>query len=141
LGTCGAAGTQSEASDLNDRDEVVGGTDTPAGQYRAFFKEAATLINEGFVDLGVLPGGNRSLALGVNNGPLIVGQSRTTSTGAVRAFLAAPCDGGMVRLSDKVSNGAGWTLVSAEDINEAGWIVGYGLYDGYTTAFVLTPNY
>jgi beta-lactamase class D len=34
----------------------------------------------------------------------------------------------------------GWTLVSAERINRAGWIVGYGTKAGQSRAFVLSPR-
>jgi hypothetical protein len=34
----------------------------------------------------------------------------------------------------------GWTLTSAERVNKAGWIAGYGTKNGQTRAFVLSPR-
>lgn len=36
-------------------------------------------------------------------------------------------------------SGTGWSLLEATDINDAGQIVGTGLYGGLTRAFLLTP--
>jgi hypothetical protein len=38
------------------------------------------------------------------------------------------------------TSGTGWELRSAQDINDAGQIVGEGMHDGRSTAFVLTPS-
>ena len=35
--------------------------------------------------------------------------------------------------------GAGWELIEATDINDAGQIVGYGRFQGRIRAFLLTP--
>jgi len=145
LGTGVGWSGASEATAINLLDEVVGATDTASGQYRAFWKSVFTEPGEGFLDLGVLPGGNRSIALGINNVGHIVGRSRTSPTGSDRAFICYNNFNGstqtMRNLNDLLSNPAGWVLYSAEEINDAGWIVGYGTYYGTPTTFVLAPNF
>ena len=133
---------QSEATDINDLDEVVGASDTASGQYRAFFKAVNTAVNSGFTDLGVLSGGNKSAALAINNVGHIVGWSRTTTTGSNRAFIFYNGGTSMVNLNSvTLVNGTGWVFQSAEEINDAGYIVGWGTKGGYTTAFILSPNF
>ncbi len=55
-----------------------------------------------------------------------------------RAFL---WDGTtMQNLNDLIPSNSGWVLISAEDINDAGWIVGYGSYNGALRGFLLQPT-
>ena len=42
-------------------------------------------------------------------------------------------------LNNLIDPKAGWRLVRAEDINENGWIVGTGWFNGNRRAFLLTP--
>jgi probable HAF family extracellular repeat protein len=141
LGTMDGGNGQSEATDLNNWDEIVGASDTGSG-YRAFFKAVNTDPNDGFTDLGVLPGGNKSIALGINNKGHIVGWSRTTSTGSNRAFIFYNSGSSMLNLnSQTLINGTGWVFLSAEEINDAGYIVGWGTKGGSITAFILSPNF
>lgn len=135
------AAANSEATAINDLNEIVGASDTAAGEYRAFYKAPSSEKNSGFTDLLTLANGNRSIALGINNVGHIVGSSRTTTTGANRAFIFYNTGTAMVDLNSLLSNGSGWTLVSAEEINDGGFIVGWGYYGGYKTAFILSPNF
>ncbi|MCL4199459.1 MAG: hypothetical protein KJZ69_18350 [Phycisphaerales bacterium] len=47
-------------------------------------------------------------------------------------------DGVIADLNDYVF-GTGWTLESAMDINEQGWIVGVGVFDGFKQGYVMIP--
>jgi probable HAF family extracellular repeat protein len=145
LGTIpGGLALDSEAMAINDvgpienPGEVVGGSVANNGQYHAFWKAANTGLNDGFVDLGVLPGHNYSVALGINQTGHIVGYSKGSGGNTQRAFISYN-NGTMVDLNTALLNGAGWTLYSAEAINNNGWIVGWGLYQSEYRAFVLTP--
>lgn len=97
------------------------------------------------------------MANAISANGLIVGMSRLKvgSSQVWRAFVASnagdPGAEALVNLNDStyvVVNGTygyattqGWTLVSAERINRAGWIAGYGTKStGQTRAFVLSPR-
>lgn len=77
----------------------------------------------GMIDLGVLSGGNSSVAYDINDLGHAVGASDVMpGTGIQSAFVWRP-DGGMLALSD-LSNGLGFSVALA--INENGDIVGQG---------------
>jgi probable HAF family extracellular repeat protein len=144
---------QSGATGINARGQVVGYGYVPTGD-RAFLwtPNEPNGSSGSMVDLGELPGGiDRSNAYDINSQGQVVGESWRDGP---RAFLWTPTTpngttGVMVdlnRVVDPVS-GAGWTLRYARAINDAGQIVGSGLYDpdgpgGATEverAFLLTP--
>jgi uncharacterized protein (TIGR03437 family) len=117
----------------------------------------AVLFNNGSVtSLGVLPGDVSSLATGINNSGSVVGFSSNKPpdfTLHLAALVYPPAinyhaflytGGKLYNLNDQLVNGAGWQLSYATQINNAGQIVGTGLYtgsDGVTVqrAFLLTP--
>jgi probable HAF family extracellular repeat protein len=136
----GVETANSEANWINDLDEVVGATAVANGQYHAFWKDGNSAKHQAFVDLGVLTGDNYSMALGLNNTGHVVGHSKNTTTGVQRAVVWFN-NGTKHDLITKVNNGSGWSLKSAECINNSGWIVGWGVKSGYDRAFVLVPNY
>ncbi len=131
----------SEATAINDLDEVVGGSVAANGQYHAYWKAGNTGINDGYVDLGVLSGDSYSVAQAINITGHIVGYSKNLSTGVQRAFVSYN-DGTMHDLTTMVvTPPTGWTLQAAEGINASGWIVGWGYKGGQNRAFLLTPNF
>jgi probable HAF family extracellular repeat protein len=88
-------------------------------------------------DLGVLTGGSESWAFGLNDGNVVVGTSNVTG-GAFHAFV---WDGtnGMRDLNNLISGSSGWTLTRATDIDNNGYITGWGTNgSGNTRAFLLT---
>ncbi len=116
---------------MNDAGQVVG-----AGTYGSTTATHAALFSGGAVqDLGTL-GGTESLAWGISGSNQIVGYS--TNSGAVRrAFLY---ENSMVDLNSLISPAAAWVLSEARAINNAGQIVGSGVINGATHAFLLTPS-
>lgn len=91
-------------------------------------------------DLGTLAGGlGTSFAYGVNNGGDTVGTSSTSFSGS-HAFLVKGASSTMLDLNGLLLNGAGWTLTEADGINGAGQIVGTGVINGATHAFLLNPG-
>jgi uncharacterized protein (TIGR03437 family) len=117
----------------------------------------AVLFNNGSVtDLGVLPNTVSSLAMSINNSGSVVGFSSSKPpdyTLHLAAYVDAPQNnyhafvysgGKMYDLTKQLVNGDGWQLSFATQINNAGQIVGTGLFegsDGVTVqrAFLLTP--
>jgi uncharacterized protein (TIGR03437 family) len=117
----------------------------------------AVLYNNGAVsDLGVISGDRTSMALGINNVGTVVGfSSRNVPDFTLQlapviyppgsnfhAFVYS--NNKMYDLNRQLVNGAGWQLAYATQINNAGQIVGTGLFtgsDGTTNqhAFLLTP--
>lgn len=90
------------------------------------------------IDLGTLPGYPSAVAVALNNHGHVVGTASAAYPDA-RAFIHR---GGVMRdLNDLLdASGAGWTLIGATGINDAGQICGHGLRDGQPRAFLLTPN-
>lgn len=119
-----------EAHDINDNGIAVGFwrlSDELPEDNKAFLWD----IDNGKVDLGLLPGASYSEARGINNLGQIVGHSGN------RAFLY---DSGMLYdLNDFLPPDSGWVLNGATAINESGWIVGVGVHNGVGRAFLLTP--
>lgn len=118
-------------SDINNSGDVVGESDTGTGNF-AFFHRHGT---KNMVNLGTL-GGSSSSAIGIGRTDEIVGTSRTASE-ELHAFYYRY--GVMTDLNTRIPADSGWVLQAARNITDHGLIVGYGLHNGKTHAFLLTP--
>lgn len=121
--------TSAAAYGINDAGDVVGGAMN--GPSHAFLYRAESLF-----DLGTL-GGTSGRAYNINNNGQIVGYASSVS-GAYRAFLYEKER--MLDLNDFLPADSGWLLTSAFAINDSGQIVGTGLLNGQTSAFLLNPT-
>jgi len=156
LGALGGYYARSGAYDINDSSQIVGWSETSTGAQHAFVKYPSSVMT----DLGTL-GGITSAAFGINNAGQIVGQA-ALANGVTHAFLyipnpyLAPIGGGvyapafvapdlvfgsygMRDLNTLLPANSGWTLTSAQAINNKGQIVGYGIHNGTERAFLMTP--
>jgi probable HAF family extracellular repeat protein len=134
LGTLfGQSGSDAEA--INSSGQVAGSCFTVGGNGsddHAFLWSSST----GMTYLGTL-GGAYSTAYAINDMGMVVGDSETAA-GQEHAFLYS--GGTMYDLNTLISPLSGWTLTYADGINDQGQIIGFGLYDGSTRSFLLTPN-
>ena len=131
LGVFGGAGSSALA--INSSDTIAGYLTTTTSYDHAFSYSGGTIT-----DLGTL-GGHYSYGLSVNNSNVIVGGSFTDALDSVYHAFVCP-NGTMLDLNQMLDKtGAGWTLVEARAVNDAGQIAGVGVYGGSNHAFRLTP--
>ena len=80
-------------------------------------------------------GGELDYAVAINAAGLAVGMSYLSGAAFPVGLL---WDGGALRdLNTLIDPASGWTVRGATDINDAGWIVGYGTQDGINTRALL----
>lgn len=131
IGTLG--GVRASALALNNAGQVAGYADLTNGLEHAF-----RYANGVMTDLGTL-GGNYSYAIGINNSNVVVGGSFIDPADSVYHAFMTVADS-MVDLNEQLdATGAGWTLVEARAINDAGQIAGIGTFNGTAHGFLLTP--
>jgi probable HAF family extracellular repeat protein len=120
LGTLGGLNSRGEA--INDRGDVTGLAQTADGSGHVFLYSGGSMH-----DLG------EGVGEGINNDGWIVGDLGNGKPflydGTARHDLHDLLDG----------SGAGWTLGVAQDINDAGQIIGHGIHNGAERAYLLTP--
>ncbi len=139
LGTLsGGPQANSRAFDVNNLNQVVGESETGPNSSHAFFWSEGVGV---MLDLGALGGGvGLSRAHAINNSARIVG---TGSAPDVIWHAILWHAGAVYDLNQLVTPANhGWGLVSAEDINDQGYIVGYGFAPGAggnIHAFLLEP--
>jgi probable HAF family extracellular repeat protein len=127
IGTLG--GSYSSASAINNAGQVIGLASTANdAEFHAFIYSGGSLT-----DLGTL-GGGYSTAKAINNLGQVVGES-TDANGESHAFIWR--DASLVDLNSFLPENSGWVLNSAQLINDAGRIVGYGTYSNNFQAFIL----
>ena len=125
-------GSVSEAFDINRSGQVVGYSyTTSTGTPHAFLYSGDQMQ-----DLGTL-GGSFSRALGLNDSGQVVGNS-SPPTGRTHAFVYS--GGQMYDLNGLIPADSGWELVFANEINTSGQIVGTGIINNQTRAFLATPD-
>lgn len=132
LGTLG--GTDSSAGDINNVGVVTGTSDTLSGATHAFLYDEGTMT-----DLGTL--GGYVFNSSINVFSQVVGTSRLSdSSSKTHAFYYDTSLDSMVDLNNLIDPVSGWELLDAADINDLGQIVGTGIINGETRAFLLTPE-
>jgi probable HAF family extracellular repeat protein len=135
LGTLGGGSflPDHRAEAVNSSGNIVGRSYTAGGDAHAFFWDGS------MDDLGVLTGGSKSWAFGINDSDVVVGTSEVTG-GVYRTFVWDETNG-MRNLNNLIPTGTGWTLIRATDINNDGFIAGFGTNgSAENRAFLLSPS-
>ncbi|HZZ43527.1 MAG TPA: DUF3466 family protein [Tepidisphaeraceae bacterium] len=133
LGTLG--GTDSIATSINSVGTIVGQS-TRSVLDPLSTKGHAFIYSGGLMSpLTELSGATESIADDIDDNGDIVGSVMVG--GASKAFLYS--GGTMFDLNTLLAPTTGWTLEEATSINDDGYIAGYGLHNGVTTAFLLSP--
>lgn len=128
--------TNSWARGINIHGQVVGDSNNgPFGPNDPIIGMAFLWQNDEMISLGTL-GGSYSVASGISDNGQIVGTS-TGIDGMYRAFLWD--NNQILDLNNLISTDSGWMLEQAYSVNNNGQIVGFGTYNGISSAFLLTP--
>lgn len=129
-----AEATASQATDINDAGWITGHFYNNNLDFRAFRFNFET----GMTFFDALPGDSYVNACAINNLGQIVGRSRRTeSVGRFDAFIYD--SNGVTNLNDLIAPSSGWILNDASDINDNGYIVGRGTFNGVETNYMLKP--
>jgi uncharacterized membrane protein len=146
LGAIGG-GRYSTAYSINDSGLIVGSTYInnnifSNNTHACIFDSTGNGFN---IDLGTL-GGSSSEALSINDSGQIVGWALPSLENQnpiepLHACLFDPTGhGNNIDLNTLIDPSSGWTLNYAYCINNNGWIVGEGVHNNSTHAFLLTPE-
>jgi probable HAF family extracellular repeat protein len=137
LGNLGGDGLfgGNHACAINNLGQVVGHSDlTDDATFHGYLWTQAT----GMMDLGTLAGDFASLALGINDGGVVVGMSLAADF-SPRAFLWQ--NGVMTDLNTLIPAKSGLYLLQAKAINASGEITGFGVNaNGEVHGFLATPR-
>jgi probable HAF family extracellular repeat protein len=121
--------------DLNDSGQVLfkASVDIGGGNY---YDRAVVASNGQFTQLGYLVNYGNVTPLAINSSGDVVGNALAPGYQTL-AFLN---HGNSFRnLNDLLPPGSGWQLQTAEDINDAGQIVGVGILNGTWRGYIMSP--
>lgn len=129
----GGPHTYTEAFGVNNSDEVTGYSTAADGTQHAFLYSAGVLS-----DLGTIAP-YYTCGISINDARVIVGSISTYVGGPVGSFVWS--NGEMRDLLDLLGPvGAAWSQMTACQINNDGWIVGYGVVNNATHGFLARPR-
>lgn len=129
------------AQDVNDHGDIVGESDIDEQLYGQALNRAVLWRGGQIIDLGVLPNAGKpglfgpelvnTAAIAINNQGQIIGNSWPAVDHFGAWIRNADDDGAMTSLTERLTrDSAGWGITQAHDINDAGWIVGVGRFNG-----------
>jgi probable HAF family extracellular repeat protein len=111
--------------------QVTGFSGTASGANHAFLYSNSVMS-----DLGSVPGWVDSTGTAINDLGQVVGNLGDRK-GDSNPFVYS--NGAMSNLNSLINPSSGWSLLYAYGINDNGQIVGVGLDNGTSSAFLLTP--
>lgn len=119
--------TFSQAFDINESGWVVGGYDNAGDGYGFVFN----------LELGMQTvnlAGQQVTLVAVNENGQAVGND------GLQTAMIWHSSTGLQDLNSLIDPNSGWDLRSARNINDNGWIIGQGIYNGQTTTFLARPT-
>ena len=119
----------SYATGLNDAGHAVGVSQDINFRQRAFLYKDLTVTNLGTLDV-------QSHASDINNNGIIVGVNYDSNSNT-RAFIH---DGTSMQDLTDLLNNSQWVLETADNINDAGMIIGEGLFKNEVHGYLLIPQ-
>src|SRR5690242_19530749 len=123
----------SSGNAVNDKGQVAG----KIWYLNAIGPHACLFTDGQIIDLGTF-GGTTSEGLGINHAGHVVGYATLPSDQAYHAFIYTSGEG-MTDLNTLIPSESGWVLQVAQAINNRDEIVGYGMINGKSRAFLLKP--
>jgi probable HAF family extracellular repeat protein len=120
------------ANDINTAGQVVGMANDRAVRWDFPADGTQTITDLGTLSLPV----KRMWATAINDPGQIVGNAYLKN-GNHAGFVFYK--GTMYDFATRLTNGSGWVNLTPADINNQGFIVGYGTFSGVTQAFVAVP--
>jgi probable HAF family extracellular repeat protein len=128
----GGVRTNTEAYAINNAGQVTGYSTTASGAIHAFRYSAGAMADLGTFDPYYTYG------VAINSAGDVAGNIETYVGGQVGVFLYS--SGALKSLSDMLgAEGADWSQLQVTGLNDAGWIVGYGTYNGGGHGFLARP--
>ncbi len=128
----GGVRSNTEAFGVNGFRQVTGYSTTATGAIHAFLYDSGVMT-----DLGTIPPYD-TYGVSINDQGQVLGNIETYVGGQVGVFLYS--NGRLKNLSDLLGwAGSGWSQLTACQINNKGWIVGYGTIHGATHGFLAKP--
>ena len=125
--------TNTEPYGINAAGQIVGYSQWSDGVNHAFLYSNGTMQ-----DLGTI-GTEYATAVAINNNGVIVGNLTNAYNANLGAFVYA--NGAMTDLSTLISSGGdGWSALTVSGLNDGGYIVGTGTYNGGSQGFLLIPT-
>jgi probable HAF family extracellular repeat protein len=129
----GGLRTNTEAYSINNVGQVTGYSTTSDGSIHAFLYSGGTMADLGTIDPYYTYG------ISINSSGSVLGVIETYVGGLVGAFLYS--NGTLHDLADLLGeDGSAWSQLTPAQINDAGWIVGYGTIGGATHGFLARPR-
>jgi probable HAF family extracellular repeat protein len=134
LGTLG--GAEAWAYDLNSSGQVAGSANVPKWGARHAFLYS----NDTMSDLGTLGGYTSSDGYAINDAGQVVGSSMKSGPNGPVVHAFRWQNQTMTDLNSFLPRKSSWALTRANDINNAGHIVGNGTLSGQRRAFLMVPG-
>ncbi len=130
-----AIGDTGAANALNNRGDACGYFFMATAP--VLLRRACAWIDGQFIDLGVLPGCNRSFALDINDAREVVGYCAAAQGGQIIAFVWRD---GVMRSLGSLTGQPDYVFKLGRAINNRGQIAGEGYGPLSTAAFIVTPS-
>jgi probable HAF family extracellular repeat protein len=127
------------ATAINVSGQIVGSAGVGFGSQATLWKGAGSAA---VTDIGTVDGIQYSEAKAINAAGQVVGTADPGCSPCVapRAWIWQ-AGSTITPLDTLIPGGSGWTLQQANGINDRGQIVGAGLHNGHTRAYLLTPAF